>query len=108
MPDFVPDPSFEAEMRKDAALKIAMLDAATEAKAFGNAFSREIHAPWMPRRGRETIEVEQQDDGRTVLLVNTDYAAAITEWGSSFNPPHAVLRRAVRAAGLDLREASKP
>ena len=42
-------PSFETEIRKTPEFRIAMLDAATAAKGYANAFAREFHAPWMPR-----------------------------------------------------------
>lgn len=104
---FEPDASFEKGIRNDAAFRIAMLDAATVAKGFANTFAREFHAPWMPRRGHGQV-VEVQQDADEVYLVNTDYAGVMEEFGSKNNPPHATLRRAVRAAGLELRETPRP
>ena len=101
------NPSFETEIRKEAEFRIAMLDAATSAKGYANAFAREFHAPWMPRRGHGQV-VEVQQDGGETFLVNTDYAAVFEEFGGKNNPPHATLRRAVRAAGLELRESARP
>ena len=101
------NPSFETEIRKGAEFRIAMLDAATAAKGYANAFAREFHAPWMPRRGHGQV-VEVQQDGGETFLVNTDYAAVFEEFGGKNNPPHATLRRAVRAAGLELRESARP
>jgi hypothetical protein len=101
------DPAFEAEMRLDPKFRIAMLDAATSAKGYANAFAREFHAPWMPRRGHGQVVEVQQDRGDT-YLVNTDWAGVFEEFGGRNNPPHATLRRAVRAAGLELRETPRP
>jgi hypothetical protein len=103
---YEPDLAFEAEMRLDPQFRIAMLEQATIAKGYGNAFARQFHAPWMPRRGHQVIEVQQ--DGSHTYLVNTDWAGVFEEFGGSRNPPHATLRRAVRAAGLELRETPKP
>jgi ATP-dependent phosphoenolpyruvate carboxykinase len=103
---FKPDLAFEAEIRKQPQFRIAMLEAATIAKGFGNAFAREFHAPWMPRRGHQVVEVQQH--GGNTYLVNTDWAGVFEEFGGRRNPPHATLRRAARAAGLELRETSGP
>ena len=109
MPESSVNSHLEAEIRKEPAFKIALLDAATVAKRYAREFDRQAHAPWMPRGGHgrsSQIEVVQEE-GET-LLANFDYAAAIVEFGSKNNPPHAPLRRGVRAAGLRLAEAPRP
>lgn len=106
---FQPNPDMEKELRELPQFRIAMRDVAVEAQhkavSFADAIAR---GPWMPRpRGKRwssAIEVVQQDDGKEVLLANTDYAGHLVEWGSKNNPPHAILRRAVRAVGLRLSE----
>ena len=104
--EFSVNPSFETEIRREAEFRIAMLDAATSAKGYANAFARGFHAPWMPRRGHQVVEVQQ--DGGETYLVNTDWAGVFEEFGGKNNPPHAPLRRGVRAAGLELRESARP
>ena len=106
MLEFVANPGFDEEIRKEMGFRIAMLETATEAEAFANTFARQFHAPWMPRRGSEHV-VEAVQDADQTYLVNTDWAGVFEEFGGKNNPPHATLRRAVRAAGLEFRATPK-
>lgn len=58
----------------------------------------------MPRAGRKTSPIVVQHTGSDVLVVNTDYGAVITEFGSRHTPPGAPLRRGTQAAGLKLSD----
>jgi hypothetical protein len=95
---FVRNRSFERELVR-ARLRAVV---ETDVKPKVEALAQQAQAPWMQRQGQPLIVVEQ--DGDEVSLVNTDHAAHLTEWGSKNNPPHAPLRRGVRAAGLRLDE----
>lgn len=97
------NPNIEQELWDDPEFRIAMAEKARAVANYATAFERTIHAPWMPR-SKSKFEVKQYNRGRELYVFNTDYAAAITEWGSVNNPPYAPLRRAVRAAGLALKE----
>ena len=101
----------EAQLRDSAEFKLAMLAAATEARKMAISLGREVsRAPWLLRGGHtweRAIQIVSEDEGRTVLLVNKDSAGHLVEWGSVNNPPHAILRRAVRAVGISLTETPK-
>lgn len=49
------------------------------------------------------MEVSETPEG--IRVANTNYGAAIEEWGSVTSPPYAPLRRGARAAGLNLHES---
>jgi hypothetical protein len=99
---FLRNAAFEASMQRDPRYR-AYLRARVEAQVVPvvRGMAEQVGAPWMPRGGR-AIVTESDLDG--VRVVNTDYGAHLAEWGSVNNPPHAPLRRGVRAAGLRLRE----
>jgi hypothetical protein len=99
---YAPNPNFEEEMQE--ALKPALLAAAEDIKRHADPAAEAVGAPWMERKGHETIEVGEDADG--VYVANTDYAGHLIEWGSVNNPPHAVLRSSARAAGLRLEETT--
>ena len=100
---FVPNRLFEQQIKRDPRYRAGLrLIAETQVKPAVTVAARQAQAPWMPRPGHELIEVEQ--DGLELAVVNTDYAGHLQEWGSINNPPHAPLRRGVRAAGLRLDE----
>lgn len=96
--------SLQADLEQQPDFRRALLDAGAEAKARANEIAESIGAGWMPRKGgtRETVVLQPTDDG--ARLVNTDHGGHLMEWGSKNNPPHAPLRRGVRAAGLRLEE----
>lgn len=101
---FVRNPSFARDMSRHP-LFLARLRAVTEAEVrpVVESLASQVGAPWMRRKGaRATIVVEQSIEG--VRVVNTDHAGHLMEFGSANNPPHAPLRRGVRAAGLRLDE----
>lgn len=103
---FVPNPDFEAELQGEPEYDDSLAEVAQGVKTHADAFARAAGAPWLPRAGHEPIEVHQDED--TTAVVNTDHLGHLQEWGSKNNPPHAPLRRAVRAAGLRLEEKPKP
>jgi hypothetical protein len=98
---FVRNPLFEAEVRAQPSYALLMRRAGDRVGRFADRFCQEIEAPWMQRGNEPTIVVVQQ--GNRVAVLNTDYGGHLMEWGSVNNPPHAPLRRAVRAAGLSLK-----
>lgn len=100
-----PNPRLEAELERTAEMRRALADVGEAAAARANGFARAIKAGWMPRGGgRSADPIVISEDGDEVRLVNTDHAGHLMEWGSAKNPPHAPLRRGVRAAGLRLDE----
>jgi hypothetical protein len=101
MPRFRANPHLAEELAEQQENRQALRAAAQAVGDRASMFARQAHEPWM-RRQAETIAVEE--DGNSVAVVNTDYAAHLVEWGGRNNPPHAVLRRAVRAVGLKLHE----
>lgn len=100
MSGFRANPGLERALRRDPKVRRAVLERAMQARAHAIHNARTAQAPWMPRKGHDTIEL-QVERGR-LRLVNTDHGGHLMEWGSSQNPPHAVLRRAVRSAGFRL------
>lgn len=102
---FKPNPRFVVEMKRDPAYRAALMAGAQVARARAEALARAAHAPWMRRKGASTIEVHPEGDH--VVLVNTDYAGHLQEWGGKNNPAHAPLRRGIRAAGFRFRESPK-
>lgn len=95
----------EHELRATSEFRRELARAAEPARARAEGFAKAASGPWLPRRGsgtNQTIVVDISADG--VRLVNLDHAAHLLEWGSANNPPHAPLRRGVRAAGLRLEE----
>lgn len=101
---FKPNPNFEQEIAAQEETREGIAKAAEPARSMAESFARQAGAPWMPRAGHETVEVQVDDDG--VLLVNTDHGGHLMEWGSIRNPPHAPLRRGALAAGFDVVEES--
>ncbi len=100
---FVPRPGFEDDIRAGDDYRAGMLAIAQQAAQTVETFARQARAPWMPRTGaRAVIVAEPTRTG--ARIVNTDHAGHLQEWGSRNNPPHAPLRRGVRAAGLKLEE----
>ena len=101
---FKKNPNFAEEMKGQHDHREALRAAAEEVAARASGFAAQAHAPWMKRQA-ETIEVMTDAEG--VYVINTDYAGHLLEWGSKNNPPHAILRRAVQASGLNFKEKSK-
>lgn len=101
MSKFVPNKNFADEMREQSEHRQALEQAANAVQDRAAQFADQAGAPWM-RRQSETMVVSV--DGDDVAVVNTDYAGHLMEWGSRNNAAHAPLRRAVRAAGLKLKE----
>lgn len=99
-----PNRDFARELKRDPRTALAMRAAAELARARAEQLASAAGGPWMPSGGRQIV-VEQI--GSHVRLVNTDHAGHLLEWGSVNNPPHAPLRRGVRAAGLRLTEHGK-
>jgi hypothetical protein len=98
----------ELELSKTPEMRAALRLAAAAVRDLAEQYERQVKAPWMPPKGNrgQTMTVTEDADG--VYVGNTDHLAGIVEWGSKNNPPHAPLRRAVRAAGLALVESPKP
>lgn len=87
-----------AKLMQQPEFRRALLEAVEPARVNAERYARQAGGPWMPRKGGRMIRVGFE--GTTIRLTNTDYAAHLIEFGSKNNPPHAVLRRGVRAAGL--------
>lgn len=92
-----------SDLQKQAEHRQALREAAKSVASFASTFASQAREPWMKRQSR-TIEIQQDTD--VTAVVNTDYAAHLSEWGSKNNSAHAPLRRAVQAAGLRFREDS--
>lgn len=100
---FRANPRLRQELERSLPVRASVAAAANVAARHAALIARQARAPWMPRSGADsTITVNVAGD--EVRLVNTDHAAHLQEWGGRNNPPHAPLRRGVRAAGLRLDE----
>lgn len=101
MTRFKRNPVVDQELEAHPDYLKSLAAAAEAARAAADRFARQSGAPWMRRRGAtSTVVIDTSPTG--VRLVNTDHAGHLMEWGSQNNPPHAPLRRGVRAAGLHL------
>lgn len=100
---FRPNPRLAAELARQPEMRRTLAELAEPAKDQANLIVRLIGPRgWMPRHRGDPVQIRTEDG--EVRLVNTDYAAHLQEFGSVNNPPHAPLRRGVRAAGLRLDE----
>lgn len=103
---FKANPGLAKELAAQPEHKRALADAAKPARDEAQRLADAAGAPWMRRRGAaDTVVVDATGD--EVLLVNTDHAGHLMEFGGRNNPPHAPLRRGVQAAGLRLDEHPK-
>lgn len=100
MDKYRPDRTLDEHLMLDPDFWAGIAQAAKPAQEMAAMLARQAGSPWMPRRGADTIVLDVSTDG--VRLVNTDHGGHLMEWGSRNNPPHAPLRRGVRAAGLHL------
>lgn len=96
------NPNFESKLRTERAHLKGLAAAAEPAREEADRLAKDAGAPWMARKGIDTVVADATDHG--VFLVNTDHAGHLQEWGGRNNPPHAPLRRGARAAGLRLDE----
>lgn len=96
------------QLQAQTQYQLALAANAAGAAAAANAVARSGHrhsAAIMPRASAsKSAPIVVQHHGQDVLVVNTDYGAAITEFGSRHTPPEAPLRRGAQAAGLTLRD----
>ena len=99
---FIPNPAFPKQIEAEDEYREGVAKVAEDVKGQAEPMLRSIGAPWMPRKNHDLLEV--QDDGQNVYLVNTDHGGHLQEYGSKNNPPHAPLRRAAMAAGLEVDE----
>lgn len=100
MSRFTPNTNMHDELRREPQMRKAMVGEGREVASRAEALDHNI----MPRkRSRGNFKVDAA--GGTVRVVNTSHGGHIDEFGSANNRPYAPLRRAVRAAGLRLREA---
>lgn len=97
------NPHLDAELRR--VIRPALLTAANAVRDKAESYDDAAHGPWMPRKRGPVMRAEL--DGERAVVVNSDYAAHLIEFGSQNNPAHAPLRRAVRAVGLRFKAASK-
>lgn len=98
---FRPNPNFQRQIEAQAQFRNGLRDAAEPARAAAERFARAKGAPWLRRKGaRGLIVVDVRASG--VRIINTDHGGHWQEFGSRNNPPHAPLRRGVRAAGFKL------
>ena len=91
------DRRLEAELSRSPALRTFLLEEAERVKKLAEA-----EAPDHTGFYKSRFAVDADADG--VTIGNTDPFAHLVEWGSIHNPAYAPLRRAARAAGLDLSE----
>jgi hypothetical protein len=99
---FKPNPAVIAQLEGEPAYEALMETRAEEAKS---------HAEAMAPRGSTGDYADSFTlfkSGSRWKLGNLDWAAHWVEWGSIHQAPLAILRRAVQAAGLHLKEAPKP
>lgn len=100
LPNFIPDPTFEGQLRQQAEYLDGMREVAAPAlEAIRDA------APEQSGDYTDSLAIVVEGDG--VNLASTDPAGNLVEWGSANNPPYAPIRRGVRAAGLRLDEQPK-
>src|SRR5262245_47965930 len=105
---FRKNPGFEADLRKQPAFHEGMTGAAKAVARFAEQFAKAAGAPWMPKKGSGTGRIFRVEGrGGEVRVVNPHHDGHLVESGSKNNPPHAPLRRGVRAAGLRLDEKPK-
>lgn len=102
---FRANPGLERELARQPAVRHEVRAAAKRVAATAERIASRAQAPWMPSRRGKVFQVV--DDGDTVAVVNTDHAGHLQEWGGRNNPPHAPLRRGVRAEGLQLKETDR-
>ena len=102
----MPSPA-ELELRNSPEMRAMMLEAAAEVASIARRFEADAKAPWLPPKGNRGTTITVETDGADVIVANLDHAGHLIEWGSRNNPPHAPLRRAVRAAGLTFAELPK-
>lgn len=100
---FRPNPRLAEQLRAQPKFQAAMRAVAEPARAAAEQFARAAGGPWMKRKSAKgLIVVDITADG--ARITNTDHGGHLAEYGSRNNPPHAPLRRGVRAAGLKLTE----
>lgn len=100
---YIPNPNFVREIDEQAETRESYVEIANEVKTLAEPMVAEVGGPWMPRVGQsEPVAVGEDEDGVYVAL--TEHGGAIIEYGGKNNPPHAPLRRAARAAGLEVDE----
>ena len=90
------------QLKNGPAFHAGMRIIATAVQQGANAALRTSHrhGAIMPRPGHQASPVVLEDTDDGVAVVNTDYGAVITEFGSRHTPPEAPLRRGAQAAGL--------
>lgn len=93
------NPAFDAELKREPGIKIATRRAAGDVKDNAEQIARTFEDTG---HYADSFVIEETPDGHAVG--NIDIAGHLQEWGSANNPPRAPLRRAARAAGLDLKE----
>jgi len=98
MRSFIPNRSFAEELREDDDYLPGLQSIAEAAVPQVDAAVRQAGGPWVPRTGHAPVEV-QESEGH-ILIVLTDHAGHLMEFGSAKSPVIAPLRRGVSAAGL--------
>ncbi len=96
MSRFRPNPNLHRDL--ELAIRPALVRAA---QAVRSRVEAEKHSV-MPRRRSGSVVVDF--DPEKVRVVNTDHGAHIDEFGSVNSPAYAPMRRAVKSAGLRLKE----
>lgn len=97
---FLPNPSFEAELQREAQYHayiesvLERIKTAAESIAPGDGYYKQSFVVYW--------------DGTRAYVGSSDFAAHLIEWGSINNPPYAVLRRAAAMAGFELELLPKP
>lgn len=100
-----PNRAFNTEIRRDPEIKHAAKGELEDAIPYIRQRVTAAGGAWMPEKGKRQLEVIEVA-GETVLT-NRDHGGHLMEWGSINNPPHAPMRRGVRAAGLRFRDLPK-
>jgi len=100
-------PGLEREIRADPRSTAAAGRELRRAVPIARRLDGATGGPWMPRKGHaQQIDVED-DPQLGPVLVNYDHLGHLKEWGGRNHAPRAILRRAVRAAGLRFRQLPK-
>jgi hypothetical protein len=102
MRGYVPNPGFIAGLERSVRFQAAMRAAADALKEEADRIGEQEKLPWIARKGAEGTFVVAQQAGKTAVVL-TDHLGHLVEFGWVRSGPRAPLRRAARAAGLELK-----
>lgn len=99
---FKPDPDFERELAEQREVMEALAERAEVARQIAIRMAPR-DTGWYASRFETVID----EEAGVARLLNADGKASLLEWGTVTTKPFATLRRAVRAAGLKMKELPK-